>query len=135
MQLPVAKNQLPAVKSDTKDYYLDYTWLIAGVLYQGGTDLLIPELMKRGNNETYFYNVAGSPIGQRSVAGVAGSFDVEMFHVVVSADQADNTFDFIYRFCELSEPNKGIINMSKLLRSTQFQLPESDTFNTNDIAD
>ena len=135
MQVPVAKNQLPAVKSDTNDYYLDYTWLIAGVLYQGGTDLLIPELMKRGNNEIYFYNVAGSAIGQRSVAGVAGSFDVEMFHVVVSADQADNTFDFIYRFCKLSEPNKGIINMSKLLRSTQFQLPESDTFNTDDIAD
>lgn len=135
MQVPVTKNQLPAVKSDTNDYYLDYTWLIAGVLYQGGTDLLIPELMKRGNNEIYFYNVAGSAIGQRSVAGVAGSFDVEMFHVVVSADQADNTFDFIYRFCKLSEPNKGIINMSKLLRSTQFQLPESDTFNTDDIAD
>lgn len=135
MQVPVTKNQLPAVKSDTNDYYLDYTWLISGVLYHGGTDLLIPELMKRGNNETYFYNVAGSPIGQRSVAGVAGSFDVEMFHVVVSADQADNTFDFIYRFCKLSEPNKGIINMSKLLRSTQFQLPESDTFNTDDIAD
>ncbi len=135
MQVPVTKNQLPAVKSDTNDYYLDYTWLISGVLYHGGTDLLIPELMKRGNNEIYFYNVAGSAIGQRSVAGVAGSFDVEMFHVVVSADQADNTFDFIYRFCKLSEPNTGIINMSKLLRSTQFQLPESDTFNTDDIAD
>jgi len=135
MQVPVTKNQLPAVKSDTNDYCLDYTWLISGVLYHGGTDLLIPELMKRGNNEIYFYNVAGSAIGQRSVAGVAGSFDVEMFHVVVSADQADNTFDFIYRFCKLSEPNKGIINMSKLLRSTQFQLPESDTFNTDDIAD
>ena len=135
MQLSVAKNQLPAIKPDPGEYYLDYTWLIAGVLYQGGTDLLIPELMKRGNNEIYFYNVAGSPIGQRSVAGVAGSFDVEMFHVVVSADQANNTFDFIYRFCELAIPNNGIINMSKLSRSTQFQLPESDTFNTDDIAD
>ena len=65
MQLSVAKNQLPAIKPDPGEYYLDYTWLIAGVLYQGGTDLLIPELMKRGNNEIYFYNVAGSPIGQR----------------------------------------------------------------------
>jgi|TARA_B110000438_G_scaffold302572_1_gene360666 hypothetical protein len=127
--------QLPVTKPDPLEYYLDYTWLIAGVLYQGGTDLLIPELMKRGNNEIYFYNVAGSPIGQKAVTGVAGSFDVEMFHVVVSADQADNTFDFIYRFCELSDPNKGIIHTSKLCRSTQFQLPENDTFKTHDIAD
>ena len=56
MQLSVAKNQLPAIKPNPGEYYLDYTWLIAGVLYQGGTDLLIPELMKRGNNEIYFYN-------------------------------------------------------------------------------
>jgi|TARA_B100000768_G_C11044458_1_gene275655 nitrogen regulatory protein PII len=125
---------LPVTKSDPLEYYLDYTWLIAGVLYQGGTDLLIPELMKRGNNEIYFYNVAGSPIGQKTVTGVASSFDVEMFHVVVSADQADNTFDFIYRFCELSDPNKGIIHINKLSRSTQFQLPESDIFTTDDIA-
>ena len=52
--------------------------------------MLIPGLMKRGINEAYFYNVAGSPIGRKSMAGVADSFDVEQFHVVVSADQAEN---------------------------------------------
>ena len=115
---------LPISKSDVSENYLDYTWLITGVLYEGGTDLLIPELMKIGINDVYFYNVAGSPMGRKSVAGVADSFDVEQFHVVVSADQAENVFDFIYRFCELSQPNKGIINMNKLFRSTQLDLPE-----------
>ena len=115
---------LPISKSDVSENYLDYTWLITGVLYEGGTDLLIPELMKIGINDVYFYNVAGSPMGRKSVAGVADSFDVEQFHVVVSADQAENVFDFIYRFCELSQPNKGIINMNKLYRSTQLDLPE-----------
>jgi len=115
---------LPISKSDVSENYLDYTWLISGVLYEGGTDLLIPELMKIGINDVYFYNVAGSPMGRKSVAGVADSFDVEQFHVVVSADQAENVFDFIYRFCELSQPNKGIINMNKLYRSTQLDLPE-----------
>jgi hypothetical protein len=115
---------LPISKSDVSENYLDYTWLISGVLYEGGTDLLIPELMKIGINDVYFYNVAGSPMGRKSVAGVADSFDVEQFHVVVSADQAENVFDFIYRFCELSQPNKGIINMNKLFRSTQLDLPE-----------
>ena len=121
---------LPISKSDVSENYLDYTWLISGVLYEGGTDLLIPELMKIGVNEVYFYNVAGSPMGRKSVAGVADSFDVEQFHVVVSADQAENVFDFIYRFCELSQPSKGIINMNKLSRSTQLELPElNDTAN------
>ena len=121
---------LPISKPEASKSYLDYTWVISGVLYEGGTDLLIPELMKRGINEVYFYNVAGSPVGRKSVAGVADSFDVEQFHVMVSADQAENIFDFIYRFCDLSQPNKGIISMNKLFRSTRLDLPElNDTAN------
>ena len=120
---------LPILKSDIREHYLDYTWLISGILYEGGTDLLIPELMKRGINEAHFYNVAGSPIGRKSIAGVADSFDVEQYHIVVSADQAESIFDFIYRFCNLSQPNKGIINLNKLSRSTQLDLP-----NLNDTA-
>ena len=77
---------------------------------------------EKRDQRSLFYNVAGSPIGRRSVAGVADSFDVEQFHLVVSADQADNIFDYIYRFCNLSEPNKGFINISKLFRSTGLDL-------------
>jgi len=126
---------LPILKRDIRKHYLDYTWLISGVLYEGGTDVLIPELMKRGINEVCFYNVAGSPIGRKSVAGVADSFDVEQFHVVVSADQAENIFDYIYRFCDLSHPNKGFINMNKLSRSTQLDLPDLNDIANEEISD
>jgi len=126
---------LPILKRDIRKHYLDYTWLISGVLYEGGTDVLIPELMKRGINEVCFFNVAGSPIGRKSVAGVADSFDVEQFHVVVSADQAENIFDYIYRFCDLSRPNKGFINMNKLSRSTQLDLPDLNDIANEEISD
>ncbi|MDE0847166.1 MAG: hypothetical protein OSA86_11975 [Acidimicrobiales bacterium] len=126
---------LPILKPDISKHYLDYTWLISGVLYEGGTDVLIPELMKRGINEACFYNVAGSPIGRKSVAGVADSFDVEQFHIVVSADQAENIFDYIYRFCDLSHPNKGFINMNKLSRSTQLDLPDLNDIANEEISD
>ena len=119
----------PKLKTDPRVQYLDYTWLISGIFYEGGTDKLVPELMKRGINEVYFYNVAGTMIGQKKVAGVSGSFDVEQFHVVVTADQAENIFDFIYRFCNLSEPNKGIIYMNKLMKSTKHILQEDDHIN------
>ena len=119
----------PELKTDPRVQYLDYTWLISGIFSAGGTDKLVPELMKRGINEVYFYNVAGTMIGQKTVAGVSGSFDVEQFHVVVTADQAENIFDFIYRFCNLSEPNKGIIYMNKLMKSTKHKLQEDDHIN------
>ena len=125
----------PEVKSDPRVRYLDYTWLISGILYEGGTDKLIPELMKRGINEVYFYNVAGTIIGQKAVTGVSGSFDVEQFHVVVTADQAENIFDFIYRFCELSEPNKGIIYMNKLKRSTKHSLQGDENTQLEEITE
>ena len=123
------------VKSDPRVRYLDYTWLISGILYEGGTDKLVPELMKRGINEVYFYNVAGTIIGQKAVTGVSGSFDVEQFHVVVTADQAENIFDFIYRFCELSEPNKGIIYMNKLKRSTKHSLQGDENTQLEEITE
>ena len=125
----------PEVKSDPRVRYLDYTWLISGILYEGGTDKLVPELMKRGINEVYFYNVAGTIIGQKAVTGVSGSFDVEQFHVVVTADQAENIFDFIYRFCELSEPNKGIIYMNKLNRSTKHSLQGDENTQLEEITE
>ena len=125
----------PEVKSDPRVRYLDYTWLISGILYEGGTEKLIPELMKRGINEVYFYNVAGTIIGQKAVTGVSGSFDVEQFHVVVTADQAENIFDFIYRFCELSEPNKGIIYMNKLKRSTKHSLQGDENTQLEEITE
>ena len=45
---------LPVSKPDLGEHYLDYTWLISGVLYEGGTDLLIPELMKKGSTKSIF---------------------------------------------------------------------------------
>jgi hypothetical protein len=55
---------------------------------------------------------------------VADSFDVEEFFVVVSADQAENIFDFIFHFCELDKPNIGMIRLNKLSHSTIHMLPD-----------
>jgi hypothetical protein len=105
------------LKRDSRVTFVDYTWIISGILYQGGTDALVPELM-------YFHNVAGTPIGKKTVSGVADSFDVEEFFVVVSADQAENIFDFIFHFCELDKPNIGMIRLNKLSHSTIHMLPD-----------
>ena len=41
----------PEIKTDPRVNYLDYTWLISGILYEGGTDKLVAELMKRKINQ------------------------------------------------------------------------------------
>ena len=92
---------------------------------------MIPELQAKGINEVYFYNVAGSPIGKKTVSGVADSFDVEEFFVVVAADQAENIFDFIYHFCDLDKPNMGMLRLNKLSRSTIHAIPDDDAENAN----
>ena len=117
---------VPVLKRDPRVKFIDYSWLISGVLYQGGMDLLTPELQTKGINEVYFYNVAGSPIGKKMLSGVADSFDVEEFFVVVAADQAENVFDFIYHFCELDKPNMGMLRLNKLSRSTLNSIADGD---------
>ena len=62
-------------------------------------------------------------------------FDVEEFFVVVSADQAENIFDFIYHFCELDQPNNGIIRLNRLSRSTVHNLPDDSAEDPNNVAD
>ena len=125
--------KVPVQKEKQRFEYLDYTWMISGILYEGGTDKLIPELMSRGINEVFFHNVAGTPIGKKTVSGVADSFDVEEFFVVVSADQAENIFDFIFHFCELDKPNIGMIRLNKLSHSTIFRLPDDDAEETDSV--
>ncbi len=124
---------VPSQKKNQQFEYLDYTWMISGILYQGGTDALIPELMSRGINEVFFHNVAGTPIGKKTVSGVADSFDVEEFFVVVSADQAENIFDFIFHFCGLDKPNIGMIRLNQLSHSTTYRLPENDPEKTDTV--
>ena len=92
-------------------------------------------MQSRGINEVYFHNVAGTPIGKKTVAGVAESFDVEEFFVVVAADQAENIFDFIFHFCELDTPNQGMIRLNKLSHSTVHKLPENGADDMDPIED
>lgn len=129
------KQQFPVRAMDERVTFVDYTWLISGTVYEGGSEKLLDALMKRGINECYFYNVAGAPIGRKTLAGVADSFDVENFHIVVSADQADNVFEFVYEFCEMYEPNKGVLFMNKLSRSTHNRLPDLAHNPEEDLAD
>ena len=67
----MSKNNFKKYTLDERVEFIDFTWLISGIVYEGGADKLLEELRLRGINECYFYNVAGNPIGKKTVAGVA----------------------------------------------------------------
>lgn len=47
----------------------------------------------------------------------------EIMTVVTSAEQADEIFDFIFYEADINRPHGGMIFMTKLERSSHFELP------------
>ena len=111
--------------SDAKIPNIDYTRLLTCILYEGGAADVLEELYKRGIKEGYFVSVRGAPLGRSStVQGLPEIPQTEILHVVVAADQADYIFQMIYEFAELNKPQKGIIFVKKLTRSSLNILPK-----------
>jgi nitrogen regulatory protein PII len=107
---------------------IDYTRLITCVLYEGGSVPVLEMLHKRGINEAYFYSVRGAPMGRSSeVSGLPEIPKTEILHAVVSADQADYIYEMIYDMAELDQPNRGVVYVNRLARSTPFELPDEAT--------
>jgi nitrogen regulatory protein PII len=107
---------------------LDYTRLVTCIMYEGGAVPVLEMLQKRGINEAYFYSVRGAPIGRSSeVSGLPEIPKTEILHAVVSADQADYIYEMIYDMAELGQPNRGVVYVNRLARSTPFDLPDEAT--------
>ncbi len=107
---------------------LNYTRLISCVLYEGGAQAVLEMLHKRGINEAYFYSVRGAPIGRSSeVSSLPEIPKTEILHAVVAADQADYIYEMIYDMGELDRPNRGVVYVNRLSRSTPFELPDEAT--------
>ena len=106
---------------------INYTRLITCVLYEGGAADLLELLHKKGINEAYFVSVRGAPIGRSSsVEGLPEIPKTEILKIVVAADQADYIFEMIYNEAQLNEPQRGIIHISRLARSSKHDLPDED---------
>jgi len=62
-----------------------------------------------------------NPLDKR---GVGEQTEKEMLTVVVSAEQADDVFAYIYDAAKIDEPHHGIIFQSDLMRSSEYTLPD-----------
>jgi hypothetical protein len=75
-------------------------------------------------NEAYYYSVRGNPIGRASLAGGLPEMPkTEVLHAVVSADQADYIYNFIYHEFKLNQQGIGMISVNRLIRSSPNVLP------------
>jgi nitrogen regulatory protein PII len=103
---------------------ITYTRMLTCILYDGGAEKVLEELHHRGVNEAYYYNVRGNPIGRASLAGGLPEMPkTEVLHAVVSADQADYIYNFIYHEFKLNQQGIGMISVNRLIRSSPNVLP------------
>jgi hypothetical protein len=103
---------------------ITYTRMLTCILYEGGAEKVLEELHHRGVNEAYYYNVRGNPIGRASLAGGLPEMPkTEVLHAVVSADQADYIYNFIYHEFKLNQQGIGMISVNRLIRSSPNMLP------------
>ncbi|RKZ36947.1 MAG: hypothetical protein DRQ37_03035 [Gammaproteobacteria bacterium] len=59
--------------------------------------------------------------------GVGEQSEKEVVNVVVTADQADEMFEFIFREAHIDRPHGGMIYMTPLTQTTEYTLPEIPT--------
>ena len=103
---------------------ITYTRMLTCILYEGGAEKVLEELHHRGVNEAYYYSVRGNPIGRASLAGGLPEMPkTEVLHAVVSADQADYIYNFIYHEFKLNQQGIGMISVNRLIRSSPNMLP------------
>ena len=115
------------MSEDKKIPKIDYTRLITCILYDGEAADVLEQLYKRGINEGYFVSVRGAPLGRSSsVEGLPEIPQTEILNIVVAADQSDYIFQMIYEFANLDEPQKGVIYVKTLTRSSLNILPEDN---------
>ena len=56
--------------------------------------------------------------------GIAGQSEKEILSVAVSAEQADEIFEFIFVEADIDRPHGGIMYMHPLHKTTEYQLPD-----------
>jgi nitrogen regulatory protein PII len=100
--------------------------LITCILPKG---LALPILTKlkeeKGINRANINSARGmgkiTPLAYR---GVGEQSEKDILNVIVSKDQADDIFNYLYDVADINRPHGGIIYMSQLGMSTPFIMPD-----------
>ena len=100
--------------------------LITAILPKGRSKDLVKQLIHdRGLKRINVHRARGSgritPLRHR---GVGETTEKEIVTVLVDAEQADETFEFIFFEAEINRPHGGLIFQQPVYASTLFSLPD-----------
>ena len=116
---------MATAKKDTKLKFVDRK-LITCILAAGSALEVMERLKKEKDITTANLNHArGSgmvvPFGKK---GVGQSIEKDILNVVVDSSRCDEIFEFIYEAAEIDRPHGGLLYVSRLSKTVDFELPD-----------
>jgi len=112
-----------------KTTQLEPAKIITCMLPDNGIDIKLMRILKQDKAITRVFSVACRGIlnlqhvKNRSVKLPEATLS-RLLSIIVSEEQADEIFDFIYHTANIAKPNKGIITQETLLGATVYSIPE-----------
>ena len=105
---------------------LSHQKLITSIIPKGaGNDVLLGLRNDFGINTGNIKMARGSgQYNPLSLRGIGEQTEKEILTVIVSAEKADEIFEYIYFRAHIDEPHNGIIFQSDLLYASKYRLPE-----------
>ena len=102
------------------------TRMITCVIPQGTAIPLMKSLKtEKGIDAAFIHSARGSgmvtPFGRR---GIGQQIEKDIMHVMVSAKEAEEVFEYLYEHAHIDRPHGGLIYMEKLSSGTAFILPD-----------
>lgn len=112
-----------------KSTLLEPAKIINCMLPDDGTDIKLMRLLKKNKGITRVSSVACRGVNNlQQVKTRSGKLPEATLYrflsVVVSEEQADDIFGFIYGVANIGQPNRGIMVQTTLLGTTVYSIPE-----------
>ncbi len=121
---------MPEKMTKLQSIQLEPAKIITCMLPDDGTDIKLMTTLKNEKNITRVESVACRGINNLQIAKTrSGKLPEPSFYrflsVIVSNEEADDIFDFIYHSANIGQPNRGVLLQTTLLGATAYSMPEN----------
>jgi nitrogen regulatory protein PII len=101
--------------------------IITCILPQGRARHVEEKLFEKGLNRIGVYHARGIGPSASQRSSVIAQTEKDVLVAVVTQEEADEVFTYLYEVAEIYKPHNGFVYMQQLTQATPFLLPEKAT--------